>query len=511
MILSNSKHKVGWKTTRSLLAIFLFLSVVFNAVSFALLLPKAYAHEPSIETIRRRNLVIDLGDGLKTDAQLTIPTVGDGPFPGVLLIHGSGNIDMDGYIPHQLSGTEDGSRILLQIAEYLSERGFAVLRYNKRSIGLNGTIINMNSWGNLTVQDLIQDAESALNVLRQQPEVDSSRISLIGHSEGTMIAPRIAVKDPSIANIVLMGAGAQNLYEIVRFQIVDRPLICAQDIFDTNHDGQLSLQEVEYALKYENINLSPLPPLALIQNNSGECDWQPGLDADNNGYFDIENELKPLQTAMFELYTSSDPESPYYWIWLQSHFALKETALDIIGNVSASILILQGEGDTQTIIEQAFLLEQRLTEVKHPDHTLISYPGLGHTFYPADGWIQPLGPIQEKVLADLQVWLMSPSRTVHDLNAQIRANTKTIDGLEIQLNNQTQLLFTKLDATQNETCTLQAKLTNDLNAQNVVLKDLQSSLNKYTIITYAALGIASISIIRSIMIQHKIKHRTSNS
>ena len=48
-----------------------------------------------IQTIKYRNLVIDLGNGVKTNAQLTIPTVGKGPFPGVLLIPGSGAVDMN--------------------------------------------------------------------------------------------------------------------------------------------------------------------------------------------------------------------------------------------------------------------------------------------------------------------------------------------------------------------------------------------------------------------------------
>ena len=58
------------------------------------------------------------------------------------------------------------------------------------------------------------------------------------------------------------------------------------------------------------------------------------------------------------------------------------------GNVSnaTAILILQGENDTHTPVQQAFLLQQRLTEVNHPDHTLISYPNLGYAFYPSSRW-----------------------------------------------------------------------------------------------------------------------------
>lgn len=64
-----------------------------------------------VQTTKSRNLVIDLGNGLKTNAQLTYPAVGKGPFPGVLLIHGSGGESVLSPTPYT------------PIAEYLSERG----------------------------------------------------------------------------------------------------------------------------------------------------------------------------------------------------------------------------------------------------------------------------------------------------------------------------------------------------------------------------------------------------
>jgi dipeptidyl aminopeptidase/acylaminoacyl peptidase len=59
----------------------------------------------------------------------------------------------------------------------------------------------------------------------------------------------------------------------------------------------------------------------------------------------------------------------------------------MIGNISSftGILILQGENDTQTPVQQAFMMQQRLTDVNHLDHTLITYPGLGHYLSPAIG------------------------------------------------------------------------------------------------------------------------------
>ena len=100
----------------------------------------------------------------------------------------------------------------MQIAQYLSERGFAVLRYDKRGLGANNTI-DQNVWGNATVNDLIRDAEKALNILTLQPEIDPQRISVIGHSDGTVIVPRVAIDDASKAkNIGTYGNSSPELY-----------------------------------------------------------------------------------------------------------------------------------------------------------------------------------------------------------------------------------------------------------------------------------------------------------
>jgi uncharacterized protein len=117
-----------------------------------------------LQTIKQRNLVIDLGNGLKTSAQLTLPAVGNGPFSGVLLIDGSGAADKNetlGYVH------KNGPKLptpFWQIAQYLSERGFAVLRYDKRGVGTNLTILDSNVWGNATFNDLKHDSERACSL-----------------------------------------------------------------------------------------------------------------------------------------------------------------------------------------------------------------------------------------------------------------------------------------------------------------------------------------------------------
>jgi dienelactone hydrolase len=391
-----------------------------------------------IQTIKIRNLVIDLGNGVKTNAQLTYPAIGKGPFPGVLLIHGSGAHDKNetlGYV-HE-SGVQP-PKPFWQIAQYLSERGFAVLRYDKRGIGANKTILNINLWGNLTADQLKQDAEKALNVLIQQPEVDPKKITLIGHSEGTIIAPRVTIDNPTmVKNIVLMGIVAQNLSDILHFQNVDKPLLLVKQILDRDHDGILSLSEVASKLNgvaQDAATKEAVNSLIEKENKTGQYVWRPGLDVDKDGAVNIDKELRPLLVNAFKSLapfptgkcTSLEPCRT----WVKSVFALQPN-LSVIGNLSSTnILILNGENDSQTPVQQALLLQQRLTELNHPDHTLITYPGLGHAFSPSSQWSTALGPIQQNVLSDLYEWLEAHSGFSHpyvttNTTSTIGANTNS--------------------------------------------------------------------------------------
>jgi len=91
--------------------------IIITSVSLPSIFPYSTAdgQQQLLQTIERRDLtiVLDAQEQIQTRAQLTLPTAGDVPFPAILLIHGSGAADMDGYIPPELSGTEDGARIFL--------------------------------------------------------------------------------------------------------------------------------------------------------------------------------------------------------------------------------------------------------------------------------------------------------------------------------------------------------------------------------------------------------------
>jgi uncharacterized protein len=369
-----------------------------------------------IPTIKYRSLVIDLGNGVKTNAQLTYPAVGKGSFPGVLLIHGTGANDKNETLGFVHKSGPKPITPFWQIAQYLSERGFAVLRYDKRGVGANYTI-NQNVWGNATVNDLIHDAGKALNVLIQQPEVDSKRISIIGHSEGTVITPRVAIDNPSkVKNIILMGTVAQNLIRnILRYQVVDLNLEYATQVLDKNHTGLTSIQQIPNdPLLGQYLVSSSL----LDTNNTKVITNYLIKKFGTSGHVSIQKQIRPALIKYYENESAFNLSKCHDIrgcpIWFRSESSLTPT-LSIIGNVSKStgILLLNGENDSATPVQQTFLLQQRLTEINHPDHTLITYPNLGHFFYPSSQWSTGIGPIQQYVLADLYSWLESHSALSH--------------------------------------------------------------------------------------------------
>ncbi len=383
--------------------------------------------QSELQTTKYRNMVIDLGNGLETNARLNLPATGDGPYPGILLVPGSGPIDMNETGGAVLIDNETGSLIypparpFFDIAKYLSERGFAVLQYDKRGIGANFTILDSNVWGNTTVNDLENDAQKALEVLIQQPEVDSNSISLVGHSEGTMYVTRLAINNPDIVdNIVLMGPVALGYHEEAYYQAVILPILYAQQILDHNHNGFISVQE---ALEDRIFHSIPINLTQALTQNITTIDGtveQPNhqYNLNNDTFISISDELKPRlidQLRLASVVTQDEKcglkPCP---IWLKSQYSAISN-LDIISKVpfDTSILILNGKNDSQTPIQHALLLQQKLTEVRHPDHTLITYPDLGHLFYPSSQWITVAGgPMEPKVLEDLFNWLSDPVRDI---------------------------------------------------------------------------------------------------
>jgi uncharacterized protein len=227
----------------------------------------------------------------------------------------------------------------------------------------------------------------------------------------------------------------QKARDAAYYGFVGLALEYAKQVLDKNHNGSFSLREASQDQIFQTMvggNIS----LILTQSiPNGTKLLKSEYNVNNDRYININTELKPILEKRFEnMFKASKCESPSSCpIYLRSILSLKST-LSIIGNVSSStgILMLHGQNDSGSRVQQAFLLQQRLTELNHPDHRLITYPNLGHTLYPSSQWTTESGPIPEYVLADLYSWLEAHSGLSHsyattNAASTIGANTSSLN------------------------------------------------------------------------------------
>jgi len=155
--------------------------------------------EPPYPYVEEEIVFPNVGAGFDLAGTLTIPD-GDGPFPAVVLISGSGPQDRD----EQLAG----HRPFLVLADHLARAGIAVLRYDDRGYGESGGGLEGTS------ADFATDAAAAFEYLAARAETGS--VGLLGHSEGGLIAPLVAVDDPAVVFVVMLAGPGETGAEVLR-------------------------------------------------------------------------------------------------------------------------------------------------------------------------------------------------------------------------------------------------------------------------------------------------------
>lgn len=294
---------------------------------------KPYPYKEEEVTIRNEQAQLVLS------GTLTVPR-GDGPFPAALLIAGSGALDRDEF--------ESEHRPFLVLADYLTRKGIAVLRYDKRGVGKSA-----GDYAAATTADFAKDAEAALEWLKSRKEMDAGKIGLIGHSEGGLIAPMVAAARTDVAWLVLMGAPGTKGEETMLSQA--ETIARAAGISEAQVQKSLDLDRKSYELVLVEKDRSALEAKIedLVKESGLGAAVPPGA---------IDQQVHFLSSPWFRGFLEYDPLPP-------------------LKNVKCPVLILSGEKDLQVPPgKNVGLLKKALEESGNKSVEVVIFPGLNHNF-----------------------------------------------------------------------------------------------------------------------------------
>ncbi|MBR4468109.1 MAG: alpha/beta hydrolase [Bacteroidales bacterium] len=143
-------------------------------------------------------------EGNKLAGTLTIPE-GEGPFPAMVLVSGSGQQDRDEELMNH--------RPFWVIADYCARHGIAVLRYDDRGVGGSDGEVK-----NATSMDFSYDAEAAFDYLCNRKEINASKVGIMGHSEGGVINFMVSSRRPEVAFLISLAGPSVNGIEVLKEQ-----------------------------------------------------------------------------------------------------------------------------------------------------------------------------------------------------------------------------------------------------------------------------------------------------
>lgn len=304
--------------------------------------------DPAGEVPYRREEVRFAADGVELAGTLTLPE-GDGPFPAVVLVSGSGAQDRDGEIM--------GHRPFLVLADHLTRRGIAVLRTDDRGVG--------GSQGNLaaaTSSDLAGDALAAVHYLRQRPEVAWRRIGLLGHSEGALVAPLAASRSSDVRFLILLAAPGVPGRQLLPLQT--REIALATGAPEGTVERQVALLEEGLDLV---VSGAPDEEVrrGLFEVARRQLELAGGRPGDAVTDATLSQEVELMLTPWFRFFLTYDPRQ-----------ALRR--------IDVPVLALQGELDLQVDPDQNLpQVSAALAQAGDEDVTIRRLPGLNHLFQTA--------------------------------------------------------------------------------------------------------------------------------
>jgi uncharacterized protein len=251
---------------------------------------------------------------------LTVPRKAAAPFPGVVIISGSGSQDRDGAAV---------ANLYRLVAEKLSANGVAVLRVDDRGVGKSVPLASAAT----SYRDLINDSKAAFEFMCKRPQIDPKKVGLAGHSEGALTALMIAAEDPRVAAVMVLAGGSRSL---------DRLL------------GEQTLNAL--ALN------SPVNP-------SDQTRYSPIVTQLKKLFHDVKTQPKP-----------ADPATDKF-AYFRQHLEIDPLA--VARRVHVPTLILNGERDENVLPYHALELAQALADSGNKQVLVRIFVNLTHVFTPS--------------------------------------------------------------------------------------------------------------------------------
>ena len=285
-------------------------------------------------------------------ATITIPK-GKGPFPAVLLITGSGQQNRDEEI--------FGHKPFAVIADYLTKRGYVVMRVDDRGMGKT-----TGDLSKATTAIFAQDVEVSFDYLKARKEVDRSKMGLLGHSEGGMIAEMMAAKRKEIDFIVLLAAPGINVKELMQDQAA---MVMASGGVDSNIVAQYKklYAAMEEAGLSASSEVDGKEKMTQALKNWKEHATQDAITTVGVATADEEREYvaqmsKIITNTWFNYFLRFDPQ-PY------------------LRNISCKVLALDGSRDIQVpAVPDLQGIKESLLKSKSKSYEIKELPGLNHLF-----------------------------------------------------------------------------------------------------------------------------------
>jgi hypothetical protein len=302
------------------------------------------------------NITVGEGGDFPLDGKLTVPrnASAENPVPAVVLVHGSGASNMDeevyGYKPFR------------DIADFLSADGIAVIRYDKRIYAHE--IADLS--GFTVMEETVEDAVLAAQILQDDERIDSNRIFVLGHSMGGMLAPRIddyfTRAGGNFAGLILWAGSPRTLWDI----IYDQNMAVLADLEGMSR----SIAEAQFTA-FETV-------------------------------FNSLNDMSDEEVREFEV-PNFGGLSGYYFRDMDAHLLGR-----YLPGLVKPVLIMHGDADFQVTTEGDFAVYQELFAGKD-NATFKLYAGLNHFFAPSTcgtlAEYQTGGTVSDEVLRDIADWI----------------------------------------------------------------------------------------------------------